>query len=140
MSDRDIHRERADLVEVRSPNRPFTRAMKTALREDHGALEFLEPNGDMGRGEGALLPERPPEAFLEANELRVVDDPDVIFELDSGRTVAVYTDPERVVSDGVESSVSPEDAVAEARAQGWAVIAGDPEAVTEAGDEGESDE
>ncbi|ALJ99672.1 head protein [Haloarcula californiae icosahedral virus 1] len=119
--------EEGDLVEVRSPFRPLTRSAKKALWDEYDAVEELEATDDAGRGEGVLLPERPPQDFLDQHELEVVRDPLVTYDSSSG-VVEVYTDPDKVTVGSTETSMDPAEAVeqAEQQPENFTLKSGDP--------------
>lgn len=114
-----------DLVEIRSPYRPLPRSAKKMLWDEYEAVSTLEADDD-GRGEGVLVPERPPADFLEKYELEVVRDPTLVYDTPSGR-VEIYTDPDEVNVGGTEATMTAEEATQQAEQQDrFTLEEGDP--------------
>lgn len=113
---------------IRSPNRPLTRNAKKALKP-YGIVEELDSTDNMGRNNGVRVEELPPESVLSEHELVVEQDPVVVFETPTGSTAHVYVDPDSVIADGTETTMSPEDAVEHALENEWDVVSGDPDQV-----------
>lgn len=123
-----------DRVEVRSPYRPLPREARKRLREMFDTVEFID-GGDDGRDESVMVPERPPEDFLEQYELEVRRDPTVTYETPNGE-VYIYTDPGRVVAEGVETNMDPVVAVERSEEKDYFTLkSGDPADVTAPGGE-----
>lgn len=114
---------------IRSPYRPLTRNARDAL-EEFNILRDVDAEDDMGRGNGVVVANLPPEDVLEKHELEIDRDPDVVFlpsKIDT--TVEVYTDPEAVYDGATETSMDPIDAVEHALDNDWDIVSGDPDAV-----------
>lgn len=100
-----------ELVRVESPYRPLPLSARTELKEDYDVVKWIDADAT-GRNGGVILTERPAEELLVENELEVIRDPDVVYHTDHDEIVEIYTDPDKVVTDGVESSgMSPQEAV-----------------------------
>lgn len=114
---------------IRSPYRPMTRGARKALKE-YDVLREISGNDRMNRGNGVVVAELPPEDLLEKHELEIDRDPDVVFQVPSpSSTVEIYTDPDKVLDGGVDTSMDPVDAAEHALEHDWDVVEGDPDAV-----------
>lgn len=113
--------EDGEPVTVVSYNRPLTRGARKALKPS-GIISEDAVN-DFGRWTVVELETEPPEDVLDRHELRVEREPDAVFATDSGERVEVY--PDVVEVNGMEQTISPEDAMDHADAHGWDRLDGD---------------
>lgn len=117
----------SDPYEVYSPYRPVTREARKAL-EPFDIVEKLDRAETIGYG-GLLVREHPPKPLLEEHELEFNSEPDVLFDDGHGNQSSIYTDPNRVVSQGVETSLTPWEAVEKAQDYGWEIVGGSIDSV-----------
>lgn len=101
-----------DLIELRSPYRPYPLGAKKELRDTVDTVEFSDDDARL-----AFVSETPPDSVIESWELSVIhdDDPVETWETDRGELVEIFDD--RVEQDGSEVSLSPEEAKEAARRQ-----------------------
>lgn len=100
---------------VVSYNRPLTSAAESALKP-YGILKKEAPN-EYGRWTVITTKEKPGDLVLEEHELRVEQDPIKVYKRDNGKKVEIYQD--KVVVDGVEATLSPDEATEHAENAGW---------------------
>lgn len=107
----------ADAVTLVSYNRPLTRAARRALSE-YGIIDSHDPN-EHGRWTVVEVKTEPPVEVLDQHELRIErdDDPDVVYETPHDEHVEIYAD--RVVSDGREIPIDPDEAKSRAESYDW---------------------
>lgn len=115
----------SEFYTLRSPNRPIPLSAKQDL-EEFGIVKELDSTDDLGHGEGVVLEELPPEDLRDRWELRVEQEPTVVFEDPQGYEAKIYTDPDKVIAGGTEATLSPREAVEKANEKDWEVIEGDP--------------
>lgn len=104
-----------DSVTVVSYNRPLTRGASRAL-DEFGIISEDAVNRH-GRWTVVELETEPTEDVLDRHELRVERDPDAVYATDSGERVEIFADGVEV--NGLEQSISPEDAHEHADRAGW---------------------
>jgi len=93
-------------VRVESPYRPLPRQARKELKANYEIVEWIDSD-ETGRNGGVILTERPSEELLERFELSVIRDPDLIYETDSDEIVEIYTNPPKILTDGVEAKGLP---------------------------------
>jgi len=103
------------MVTLVSYNRPLTHAARKALQE-YGVESVTNPD-ELGRWSVIDVAETPPDEVLERHELQVDRDPEAVFKTSTGSKVVVYSD--EVAVDGMEQTISPDDAIAHAESEGW---------------------
>lgn len=89
-----------------SPYRPFPLEAKNKLRECVNTVVF--DTGPDEHDEVAYVTDVPPENLREQFELSVPRDPEERWKDNNGSCIHIY--PDRVVADGVETSLEPADA------------------------------
>lgn len=95
---------------VISPNRPLTRGARDALKE----FEILDESSprEAGRQTEVELKNRPPRHILDEHELVIDELPVTAF--DTGHhLIRIY--PDRVLTDGIEANLAPDEALTQAR-------------------------
>lgn len=101
-----------DLIELRSPYRPYPLGAKKELRDTVDTVEFSDDDPRV-----AFVSETPPDSVIGSWELSVVhdDEPVETWETDRGELIEIFDD--RVEQDGSEVSLSPKEAKEAARRQ-----------------------
>ncbi len=101
-----------ELVEIRSPYRPYPLGAKKDLR---AAVDHVEYDPDDSRV--AYVSDIPADDLIEEWELEVVrtDSPEEVWKTTHGERIEIYTD--RVLHDGREVSISPDEAKKQVRDQ-----------------------
>lgn len=115
--------ETGDTVTVVSYNRPLTRGARRAL-DEYGVISERSVN-EHGHWTEVDLETEPPEDLLDRHELRVEREPDAVYATDSGERVEIFDGADLVTVNGMEQSISPEDAREHAEANGWTREDGD---------------
>lgn len=103
--------DEADVVTVISPFRPLTRGARDALQP----FDILEERSirEAGRQTEVDVAERPPDEVLEEHELIVDEDPLEVWETESGERIEIFETA--VIAEGVETTLSPEEAAERVR-------------------------
>ena len=103
-----------ELIELRSPYRPYPLGAKKALRE---AVDVIELSDEDSRC--AYVSDVPDDDLLEQWELSVVrtDDPEEVWETDRGETIEIFAD--RVERNGREMNIEPAEAKERAAEQDY---------------------
>jgi hypothetical protein len=109
-----------DTITVVSYNRPLTRSARRDLKE-YG-IRSEDAVNDYGRWTVVELDREPPEDVLDRHELRLEREPDAVYATDSGERVEIFTEAGEVTVNGMEQSISPEDAREHADREGWGRI------------------
>lgn len=124
--------EHIDGVVIRSPMRPLTRSARRDIEAVVNIVTELDSDENSRNG-GFVTDERPPDDILEQNELTVDREPAVVYNTDGGRTIEVYTDPNKIVKDDQEgSNLTPTEVVEKAENMDhFTRLTGTPEDVTE---------
>lgn len=100
-----------------SYNRPLTRSARKALEPYN--IQSVEPVEELNRWTLVTVEELPPEELREQHELRLDREPVAEYETPNGEAVAIYRDPNKVAVDGVEATLSPDEAISRAESYGW---------------------
>lgn len=111
----DVPDEREGTTTVVSGNRPLTRAARRDLKEFD--IRSVDHPKELGRMSVVEVESRPERSVLDRHELHIEEEPVAIIEATGGDEVKIF--PDRVISNGAEATLGPEEAVEEAQKRGW---------------------